>query len=112
MFHYLQLRELERQIHAFWLQVAAISKTINQRKHMPNDPLVELAAIKTAYESLVAQVNTLTSALAAAQAANPTSDFVTPDVQGALDALATEVAAPPAPAAPAPAPPPPPAPGS
>lgn len=61
------------------------------------DPIAEIAQIKSAYEALVAKVQTLQSALTAAQAANPTSDFVTPDVQAALDALVTETT--PAPAA-------------
>lgn len=51
------------------------------------DPIAELTAIKAAFDAQTAKVATLTAALAAAQAANPTSDFVTPDVQAALDAL-------------------------
>ncbi len=78
---------------------------------MPNpDPLSEIAAIQTAYQNLLKTAQDLSAALTAAQSANPTSDFVTSDVQTALANLqnvissATIPADPSAPAATAPAP--------
>lgn len=84
------IRALEYEIDQLYLQTVGDKHKGNT---MANDPLVELASIKSGYETLVSKVSDLTAALAAAQAANPTSDFVTSDVQATLDALNAEVAA-------------------
>lgn len=80
-----------------------------RKRPMSNDPLSQIAAIQASYQTLLKTAQDLSAALTAAQAANPSSDFWTPDLQTAVTNLQTVISSaqvpadPGAPAAPAPA---------
>jgi hypothetical protein len=79
------LEEVAAAVHALYLFVSNHQLKPSERKvPMENDPLSEIAAAQAAYQTLLKTAQDLSAALAAAQAANPASDFVTPDVQAAL----------------------------
>jgi hypothetical protein len=93
-----EYKHLEHRIHKLYLHCVGNKQKGILDMPPPSDALQEVQAITGYVTALETNVTTLTAALAAAQAANPTSDFMTSDVKSALDGVYNTLAGSPTPA--------------